>query len=143
MMKKNYNTKGKDIILSYMQAHADRNFSANDVYQYLQENDTKMNITTVYRNLDRFADMGMLMKLKNAEDDRCRYQYKHPDGNCDEHIHMQCRECGKIFHLECRFMSEIAEHLYAHHGFTLESAGSMLNGLCKECKGTDEGNKQA
>lgn len=130
---KNYNTKGKDIIMAYLKAHAESNFSANDVYQFLEENDSKMNISTVYRNLDKFVDQGLLMKLKNPEDDFCRYQYKHPDGNCDDHIHMQCRECGKVFHLECGFMSELSKHLFAHHGFTIESAGSMLKGLCREC----------
>lgn len=130
---KNYNTKGRDIIMAYLKDHSDSNFSANDVYRFLEENNSKMNISTVYRNLDKFVDMGMLMKLKNPEDDFCRYQYKHPDGNCDDHIHMQCRSCGKVFHLECGFMTELSKHLFAHHGFTIESMGSMLKGLCREC----------
>lgn len=130
---KNYNTKGKDIIMAYLKDHADSNFSANDIFQYLEEHDSKMNISTVYRNLDKFVDQGMLMKLKNPDDDFCRYQYKHPDGNCDDHIHMQCRNCGRVFHLECGFMEELSKHLFAHHGFTIESAGSMIKGLCGEC----------
>ena len=130
---KNYNTKGKDIIMAYLKDHADGNFSANDILQYLEEHNSKMNISTVYRNLDKFVDQGMLMKLKNPDDDFCRYQYKHPDGNCDDHIHMQCRNCGRVFHLECGFMEELSKHLSAHHGFTIESAGSMIKGLCGEC----------
>ena len=30
-------------------------------------------------------------------------------------------------------MEELSKHLSAHHGFTIESAGSMIKGLCGEC----------
>ena len=37
----------------------------------------------------------------------------------------------KILHLECEFMEEIIRHLYDHHRFTLECAGSVLMGMCE------------
>jgi len=130
----NYNTKSKDYIINYMKDSADRNFSANEIYQHLQEHNQNMNRSTLYRNLDKLVDAGTLMRIKIAGEDSCRYQYQRPEGHCDEHIHMQCRSCGTVFHLECGFMSEISKHLQNHHGFLLEGEGSMLSGLCKECR---------
>ena len=36
--------------------------------------------------------------------------------------------------LECGFMEEIVRHLYEHHRFALECAGSVLMGVCAECR---------
>lgn len=134
-MQKQYRTKWKDSITEYLKDHADNSFSASDIYLDLKEDEAPINITTVYRNLEKLTDSGVLMKYKTAGEEFYRYQYVLPHGNCQEHIHMQCRQCGKLLHLECGFMKEITGHLMEHHGFSLECNGSMLSGLCKDCRG--------
>ncbi len=135
MIRKQYRTKWKDSIMEYLEKHADQSFSAADIYTDLKENEASINLTTVYRNLEKLTESGKLMKYKAAGEEFCRYQYVEPYGNCQEHIHMQCRECGKLFHLECAFMEELTGHLREHHGFVLEGQGSMLSGLCERCSG--------
>jgi Fur family ferric uptake transcriptional regulator len=130
-----YNTKSKEAIMSYINGHKEHSFSAYDVNDYMQKNGINVNITTIYRNLDKLTEEGAIMKYKTAEDEFCRYQIVKPDATCESHIHMQCRKCGKVLHLECQFMEEITHHLYEHHGFTLECHGSVLMGLCSECSG--------
>lgn len=131
---KEYRTKNKDIILDFLKMNGSHSYSAYEVHSYLEENDNNINLTTVYRNLDRLSEQGTLMKVKTAEGECCRYQYTGIGGKCNEHIHMQCRECKKLYHLECHFMEEIAGHLLEHHGFVLEGSGSMLSGLCENCR---------
>ena len=133
-----YQTKSREKILNYLKKNADYSLSAAEVHSYLKQNDETMNLTTVYRNLDKLAELGMLMRVKSADGDCCKYQYISEQRNCSEHLHMQCRECGKLFHLECEFMDDITEHLMRHHGFSLESSGSMLSGLCQECRGSQK-----
>lgn len=133
MEQKQYRTKWKDSIMEYLENHADRCFSAADIYADLKGKEASINLTTVYRNLEKLTDGGKLMKYKPAGEESYRYQYIEPYGNCQEHIHMQCRECGKLLHLECTFMKELAGHLLDHHGFVLEGQGSMLSGLCEKC----------
>ena len=84
--------------------------------------------------LDKLEENKLLMKYKTAENDCATYQYVEPHGNCHEHLHMQCRKCGKIMHLECGLMQEIYEHLLTHHGFRLECPGSVLVGVCGDCE---------
>ena len=131
-MEKTYQTKGKQRMEAYMKMHAGTAFTAQDLYNYLIANDEKVNLTTVYRNLDKMAEKGILMKYKNPDEGAAKYQYG-GNGNCKEHIHMKCNGCGKIYHMECGFMDEIAQHLMKHHGFMLDCAGSMLNGFCEQC----------
>lgn len=132
--QKKYHTRNKDAIMAYLALHREHSFSACDVNEYMQANGMQVSLTTIYRNLDRLTESGSLMKYKTAEDESCRYQCVKPHAQCHEHIHMQCRECGKVLHMECNFMEEITKHLYEHHGFLLECTGSVLMGLCEECK---------
>lgn len=133
-MQKKYRTKNKDAITEYLEINKEHSFSAYDVHEYMQNNGISVNLTTIYRNLDKLTDSGELMKYKTTEDGCCRYQCVKPHAHCHEHIHMQCRECGKVLHMECKFMEEITKHLYEYHKFTLECAGSVLTGVCEQCK---------
>lgn len=133
-MKKTYHSKNKDLILAFASEHKERRFSAQELHQFLEESGSQVNLTTVYRNLDKMIENKILMKFKTAEDECSLYQYVEPHGNCHEHLHMQCRSCGKIIHLECHLMEEITSHLREHHGFSLECTGSVLIGICDECK---------
>lgn len=119
--------------MAYLEENKEKSFSAYDINAYLEKQDIQVNLTTIYRNLDKLMENGILMKHKTAGDECCKYQYVKPHGNCQEHIHMKCRSCGKIFHLECCFMEEISAHLKKEHGFTLECADSILVGLCESC----------
>ena len=133
MQKNNYRTKNKDAIMTYLQLHKEHSFSAYDVNEYMQQQGNQVNLTTIYRNLDKLTECGIIMKYKTAEEECCRYQCVKPQARCHEHIHMQCRECGKILHMECEFMEEITKHLYDHHKFLLDCSGSVLMGLCADC----------
>ncbi|MCI8967338.1 MAG: transcriptional repressor [Lachnospiraceae bacterium] len=132
--QKKYHTKSRDAIMTYLDMHREHSFSAYDVNAYMRENGIQVNLTTIYRNLDKLTESGVIMKYKTAGDECCRYQCARPHAQCHEHIHMQCRACGKILHLECGFMEEIVRHLYEHHRFALECAGSVLMGVCAECR---------
>lgn len=137
-MRKGYHTKCKDLILKYAETHAERRFSAADVFSYLKEQGSQVNLTTVYRNLEKMIENKLLIKFKTAEQESALYQFVKPHGNCHEHLHMQCSVCGKVMHLECCLMNEIMEHLKMYHGFMLECTGSVLNGICADCKNMEE-----
>lgn len=133
-MAKEYHTKCRTFIMEYLQSHKEQIFSASDVFQCLKANNQSVNLATVYRNLEKMTECGLLLKYKTADDESSVYQYVEPHANCHEHLHMQCRGCGRVIHLECGFMNEITEHLLQHHGFYLECRGSVLTGLCRECQ---------
>lgn len=130
-MQKTYRTRCKDSIMAYLENNQEKSFSAYDVHEYLERQNIQVNLTTIYRNLDKLMDGGILMKHKTAGDECCKYQYVKPHGNCQEHIHMKCRKCGRIYHLECSFMEEISLHLKQDHNFTLECAGFYLSGTVR------------
>ena len=120
--------------MNYLETHCDSRISAQDLYDAMQAQNYKVNLATIYRQLERLSDDGTVLKVKSSADDRHYYQYTGEHDNCSSHLHMQCSCCGKIIHLECHFMDSISEHLLSHHGFQLNCADSLLMGLCRECQ---------
>ena len=131
---KEYTTKTKLRLLELLQANRERQMAAAEVYEQLSAEDPKLNLTTVYRNLDRMTVDGVLMKYKARDGRGSVYQFVGDDHDCHHHLHLQCYKCGRMIHLDCHFMKEITEHLLEHHDFLVECEGSVIMGLCSDCR---------
>lgn len=129
-----YTTTSRKKILEYLMANSDRTVTVTDIDQYLKKNDNEVNITTIYRYLDKLAKEGTVMKYVAEKGSQAVYQYVEMGHHCEEHLHLKCVSCGCIIHLECAFMDEIAEHVLKDHGFTLQCKNSIIYGLCRECR---------
>ena len=129
-----YTTSSRTKILDYLKSNCTRAVNANDIAQYLRTQNSEVNITTIYRYLDKLEKEGTILKYVAQKGDRAVYQYVELGHNCEEHLHLRCSQCGGIVHLECDFMDEIYEHILAHHGFCLSCKDSILTGICKNCQ---------
>lgn len=133
-MSKTYRTKGKEILFAYFEALNGKRFCAKDVMEYLKEKGESMNQATVYRNLDKLSSDGILFKSKQPDDDNTYYQYVGENSHCNEHLHMQCKNCGKVIHLESPKMDIFYKQIHDEMGFELEPVESVLVGVCADCK---------
>ena len=52
---------------------------------------------------------------------------------CHDHFHMKCLKCGRLFHLECDHLKDIAAHISKMHDFTIDSSRTVFYGICGEC----------
>lgn len=129
-----YATTSRKKILEYLMTNSDRTVTVTDIDQYLKKHDNEVNITTIYRYLDKLAKEGTVMKYVAEKGSQAVYQYVEMGHHCEEHLHLKCVSCGCIIHLECAFMDEIAEHVLKDHGFTLQCKNSIIYGLCRECR---------
>ncbi len=129
-----YNTRLKARILGVFKQKGDGLMSAADVYEALTADGVELNLTTVYRNLDAMTRDGVLMKFSEEGAGRSIYKYSGEDGGCRSHLHAKCTKCGKVTHLDCSFMRELAEHARSSHGFYLCCEQSMLYGECEKCQ---------
>lgn len=134
MEKQIYNTKIKKKILEFFEQDSENTYSAKDIYSSLLEKGEKVNITTVYRNLDLMTGDGVLIRFQDSKCEKAIYKFSGAGGHCRSHLHMKCVECGLVVHLNCHFMHEIEEHVKKEHGFTLMCSNSVIYGLCKNCE---------
>ena len=102
--------------------------TAGAVYQQVRRKNPKISLGTVYRNLNFLSEMGMLRKISMpVGSDRF-------DGRLDDHDHMVCTRCGRVFDLECGTLEELDRQIMDLQGFEVKNRHLLLTGLCRECR---------
>lgn len=137
---KDYRSQYKSWILNYFEQHDDEIISASDILAKMREDGLSINQTTVYRNLERLECAGQIQGHRLNSKDEKYYQFMRSGNDCPHHLHLYCRNCGRVIHLNCEFMKSIQKHLLEDHGFTLDCGDSVLVGLCEECRKKGETN---
>ena len=67
--------------------------TAGDIYEAVRKKDTKLSLSTVYRNCEALAEKGLLFRSTTLSDGLTRYEYAKED-----HVeHAVCLACHKIF----------------------------------------------
>lgn len=130
-----YATANRKKILEYLKENHNRTLTASDIDTYLKECGNEVNITTIYRYLDKLEKEGTVMKYIAEKGSQATYQYVEAGHDCDGHLHLQCVKCGQVIHLECHFMHEILEHVEKEHGFAMQCKNSIIYGMCSACRG--------
>lgn len=137
MAGSSYATVSRKKILEFLQKNSERTVSVADIDAWLKRNESEVNVTTIYRYLDKLVREGTVLKYVAEKGNQTVYQYVERGHHCEEHLHLKCEKCGRILHLECAFMDEITEHILKEHGFILQCKNSMLYGRCEECRKQD------
>lgn len=133
-MKNTYKTRAREYIIAYLKDNSDKRFTAREIFNYIKESCDEVNRTTIYRNLDRLCEQGELLRFKEPNQDAWYYQYSKEHKHCDKHIHAQCSECGKIFHLENPFVDEFEEKLHSVYGLDINASKTIIIGKCDKCR---------
>jgi len=128
-----YATANRKKILDFLKENHNRTLTVADIDAHLKCCDSEVNITTIYRYLDKLEKEGTVIKYVAEKGSQATYQYVEQGHNCEDHLHLQCVKCGKVIHLECHFMHEILEHVEKEHGFVMQCKNSIVYGTCKDC----------
>lgn len=123
----------REVILDYVKRHAVHP-TADMVYSALKGEYPNLSMGTVYRNLNLLSDLGELMKIRIA-DGSDRF-----DGRTDEHYHMVCEKCARVYDLELPQLAEEIGDIAAQSGHTLTRVMLTLTGECEKCKKSAEKN---
>lgn len=132
----NYRTNNRTKILEYLMENQDRTVSVNDIDEYMKSADCPVNMTTVYRYLEKLEKDGNVIRYSAETGNKALYQYVNADRNCENHLHLKCGKCNRIIHLDCHFMDEISRHISMEHGFSVECRNSVIYGICSDCQNT-------
>lgn len=139
-----YNTKQRELILKYLCEKEGEHVKAEDILEYLKNNDTPVGKSTVYRYLEALVEQNLVRKYTIEEGKGACYQFIGNDDthHCKEHYHLKCSDCGELFHVSCEFMDEINEHILNEHNFVIDKSKTVFYGTCEKCRKKKECNNE-
>lgn len=104
--------------------------SAADIYRDLVEEDRRVSLSTVYRNLESLREAHLLRSVSIPDDETLYYEL---DRGGHSHYAV-CTKCHKIFRLNhCPLPAHFPE--LESMGFQVNSHRVELYGICKDCLG--------
>ena len=125
--KPNYKTKQREQLLDYMKTVQGKHITVNDVCEYMHRQGSTIGQTTVYRQMERMVDEGIMQKYVIDANSPACFEYVgqeiHADGECC--FHCKCEKCGRLIHMHCEELAMIPGHLMEHHQFLLNPGCSF------------------
>jgi Fur family peroxide stress response transcriptional regulator len=106
--------------------------TAAEVYGEIRKAYPQISLGTIYRNLNTMASNGEIMRLSfSGSPDRF-------DQNPDEHYHIVCSRCSRIFDTDGGIPKEILVQLdkavEVGTGVEVKSRVMLFCGICSSCK---------
>jgi len=89
--------------------------------------------STVYRLVSELVKDGCVRRITEEGTRRVTYQYM-GDCHCSEHLHLKCRDCGRLFHLSGQESGALMSAVKTVANFTLDGQ-ALLFGRCALCGG--------
>ncbi|MGC9504300.1 Fur family transcriptional regulator [Baaleninema sp.] len=105
--------------------------SAEDLYQCLQEKETKkkISLSTIYRSLKLMTHLGLLRELELAEGHK-HYELNQPQPY--HHHHLVCVKCNKTIEFKSDSVLKIGIKTTNKEGFHLLDCQLTIHGVCLE-----------
>lgn len=138
MKNNNYNTKSRQAILQCLKDNAGKHLRADNLAEMLSTQEEKPSITTIYRTLEMLVKSGNVNKFIFDNDKSAWYEFipdssKLDRGGKEEYVHLKCFQCGRIDHLRCNLISELASHVKEEHNFAVDNSKTIFYGKCSGC----------
>ena len=132
-----YHTKQQRAVLHCLEARRDEALSTADLARDLQAEGCPVGLATIYRQVEKLSEAGVIHKLNTSEG--AVYQYcGHEDGGHRECVLFQCEQCGRICHMDCAELEKLYAHLESAHHFHINPYRTLFSGLCDVCARKEE-----
>lgn len=132
--KTKYKTKQRELLLEYLESVPGVHITVSDVCQYFKDHDAAIAQATVYRQLERLVDEGLINKYIIDGNSPACFEFLgtgcHGEEVC---FHCKCEKCGRLIHLHCEELEEIQTHLFREHHFKVNPMRTVFYGVCDEC----------
>lgn len=126
-----YMTRQRRALLDYLSAHADETLSAREIAAALEGEG--VSLSAVYRNLSELEAEGKLRRADKGGAREAYYQYTAADA-CKGSLHLQCKKCGRTFHMDATGVEQLLGVVEKTEGFAVDKADTVLYGVCEICQ---------
>lgn len=120
------NSKQKEIVLRVLGEHKIHP-TADELYRFIHQEYTDIGVATVYRNLNKLAEEGVIKKIVGLDGS------SHFDSCIEPHFHFICGCCGKIYDVEDNVGMDLIAKAEEFTDCKITSMDITFRGLCREC----------
>ena len=121
-------SRQREAILHFLESRKDHP-TADVIYAHLKEQDPKISLGTVYRNLALLSDLGRIRTFATGDGK------EHYDPNTAAHSHLICRSCGAVSDIQVVCPEDITREAASESGGNIEESQLFFYGLCGRCAG--------
>ncbi len=101
--------------------------TADAIFQSLRNDNPKISLGTVYRNLGLLTELGKINRI-SCGDGIERYDYR-----TKEHSHFVCRKCSKVIDLAEDLEKNLNAQIVNDEIAAIDSHSLIFYGCCKDC----------
>lgn len=117
----------------------EEHLSAEDIFFAVYKKHPNIGLTTVYRTLELFVQMGLIYKF-DFGDGRARYELIEGPKGKEHHHHLVCTECGRVIDYtdfiddELELLKRTEKELSKKYNFEIKGHLIQFYGLCESCR---------
>lgn len=102
---------------------------ADELYSRARRKNSRISLSTVYRNLQLFKKLG-LIEEHHFDEEHHHYEVK----SGAEHQHLLCVSCGKVVEFACPISRKFRENIGKQYDFEITDVEVRMTGLCSSCR---------
>ncbi len=131
-----YQTRQMKELREFLASTDGKHVTVKDICRYFDEAARPVGTATVYRNLEKLVEEGIVAKYSADPSDSACFSYMGSGEECCHPVcfHLKCQKCGRLIHLECDEITRLSEHMLRAHGFELNPVRTVFYGLCEDCR---------
>ena len=118
-------SRQREHILNYLK-NTKMHPTAEEIHQELKKALPNLSLATVYRNCNKLADKGELLRLDAGGK-------THFDADITDHQHFVCNKCNRVYDM-CFSLPQKIINENLPEGFTHQNHRLYFFGICKNCK---------
>ena len=116
-------------LLLQLLRRSEGHLDADELFRLAKEREPRLSLSTVYRTLRLFKELGLIEERHFLEDHH-HYEAK---GERD-HYHVVCLGCGKVIEFELPLAGKMKEDVSKQTSFDILSVDVSMEGYCDRCR---------
>ena len=125
-----YNTEQKKILLDFLQSNSENSYTIEEIVSKLAHKG--IGKSTVYRLMTQLVEE---KKIRKSAGEGRQFLYRiTADEGCRHHLHLQCKDCGTVLHLDEETSHALLAGVNAARDFLVSEEDTVLMGRCSSCK---------
>ena len=108
---------------------AEGHLDSDELYQHARYRQSGLSLSTVYRNLRLFKELGLVQE--HQLDGARRHYEARPE---TKHHHLICLGCGRVIEFKCPSTERLKARIGEKEGFEVTEAEVRLTGYCSQCR---------